>query len=114
MAALLSQGIVQLQKSVIFNSTKGATKRNALANEDVRKDVKMPDTVHIRRPALHVLGEDLSAWLYTAMRRLDDYRLYRRSVSELSDLSVRELADLGLHRSEIKRVAHETIYGQRP
>ena len=114
MAALLSQGIVQLQKSVIFKSTKGVTKQNALGNESVRKDVTMPNTVQIRRSAMHVLGEDLSAWLYGAIRRLEDYRLYRRSVSELSDLSVRELADLGLHRSEIKRVAYETIYGQRP
>lgn len=114
MAALLSQGIVQLQKSVIFNSTKGVTKRNALRNEDVRKDVKMSDTAQIRRSAMHILGEDLSAWLYRAIRRVDDYRLYRRSVGEMSDLSTRELADLGLHRSEIKRVAYETIYGQRP
>ena len=114
MAALLSQGIVHLQKSVIFNSTKGTTKRNALLNEDVRKDVKMPDTVQIRRSALHVLEEDLGVWLYTAMRRFEDYRLYRRSVSELSELSMSELADLGLHRSEIKRVAYETVYGQRP
>ena len=74
----------------------------------------MPDTVQIRRSAMHVLGDDVSAWLYRAMRRFEDYRLYRRSVSEMSDLSARELADLGLHRSEIKRVAHETIYGQRP
>lgn len=74
----------------------------------------MSDTVQMRRSAMHVLGEDLSAWLYRAIRRVDDYRLYRRSVSEMSDLSGRELADLGLHRSEIKRVAHETIYGRRP
>jgi len=114
MAALLSQGIVQLQKSVISNSTKGATKRNALRNENVRKDVSMSETVQVSRSAIHVLGEDLSAWLYRAIRRVDDYRLYRRSVGEMSDLSMRELADLGLHRSEIKRVAYQTIYGQRP
>ena len=114
MAALFVRGIVQLQKNVILRSTKGVPNRSALANEYVRKDVTMSDTVQIRRPALHVLGDDLSAWLYTAMRRFEDHRLYRRSVRELSDLSTRELADLGLHRSEIKRVAHETVYGRRP
>lgn len=73
----------------------------------------MPDTVQIRRPALHVLGEDVSGWLHTARRRFADYRVYRRSINELADLSSRELADLGLHRSEIKRIAYETVYGQR-
>lgn len=73
----------------------------------------MPKTVHMRRSDMHFLGEDLSAWLHTVLHRLSDYRTYCRSVSELSDLSARELADLGLHRSEIRRVAHETVYGRR-
>ncbi|MGI3211332.1 DUF1127 domain-containing protein [Roseovarius tibetensis] len=114
MAALLSQAIVQMQKSVILISTKGEPTYNAHKQEDIRKDVKMPHTVQMRRSAMHVLGEDLSAAIYTAMRRVADYRTYRRSVSELSDLSARELADLGMHRSEIRRVAYETVYGQQP
>jgi uncharacterized protein YjiS (DUF1127 family) len=74
----------------------------------------MSDTVHTSRLAFHPLGEDLSAWLYGLALRFADHRLFRRSVSELYDLSIRELADLGLHRGEIKRVAYETVYGQRP
>ncbi len=35
---------------------------------------------------------------------------YRRTLSELSGLSNRELADLGLHRSELKRVAFMAVY----
>ncbi len=35
------------------------------------------------------------------------HRMYRQTVNELSDLSTRELADLGLHRSMIKRVAQQ-------
>ncbi|KIC07892.1 hypothetical protein RA19_22515 [Leisingera sp. ANG-M1] len=38
------------------------------------------------------------------------YRLYRQTVNELSALSGRELADLGLNRSEIKRVAYQAAY----
>jgi len=38
------------------------------------------------------------------------YRLYPQTVSELSALSGRELADLGLNRSEIKRVAYQAAY----
>lgn len=38
------------------------------------------------------------------------YRIYRTSLNELSDLSNSELADLGLSRSMIKRVALEAAY----
>jgi uncharacterized protein YjiS (DUF1127 family) len=113
MAALLSRGIVQLQKNVIFLSAKGMTNQNALRNEKIRKDVQVPDTIRIRHAALLGPRADLYTLLSLARERFEDYMLYRRSVSELSELSGRELADLGLHRSEIKRVAYETVYGQR-
>jgi uncharacterized protein YjiS (DUF1127 family) len=32
---------------------------------------------------------------------------------ELCDLSNRDLADMGLHRSEIRRVAVDSVYGAR-
>ncbi len=35
---------------------------------------------------------------------------YRTTFNELNALSGRELADLGIHRSEIKRVAYEAAY----
>lgn len=38
--------------------------------------------------------------------------LYNRTVRELSALSSRELADLGLSRSMITRVANEAAYGE--
>lgn len=36
--------------------------------------------------------------------------VYYTTVNELSSLSTRELADLGIHRSEIKRIAYEAAY----
>lgn len=39
-----------------------------------------------------------------------DYKLYRDTIDQLLSLSDRELSDLGLHRSEVKRVAHESVY----
>lgn len=36
-------------------------------------------------------------------------RLYRETLRELNGLSNRELADLGLHRSQIKRIAIEAV-----
>lgn len=50
---------------------------------------------------LHAVTEALSA-------RIASYRLYHRTYSEMSALTNRELADLGLHRSELRRVALET------
>lgn len=41
----------------------------------------------------------------TAKTRFARYRMYRRTFNELSALSNRELADLGLHRSAIRRVS---------
>ena len=38
-------------------------------------------------------------------------REYRKTVSELSSLSGRELADLGLNRSSIRAAAYEAVYG---
>ncbi|MFC6686767.1 DUF1127 domain-containing protein [Jhaorihella thermophila] len=48
-----------------------------------------------------------AALFQAARERFAEYRRYRRTVNELSELSDRELADLGLHRSAIKSVALE-------
>ncbi len=37
-------------------------------------------------------------------------KVYRTTVQELNNLSGRELADLGIHRAEIKRIAYEAAY----
>ncbi|MEL6450975.1 MAG: DUF1127 domain-containing protein [Pseudomonadota bacterium] len=47
----------------------------------------------------------------TAAARHAQARVYRTTMAELSALSNRELADLGMHRSELKRVAWEAAYG---
>ena len=39
--------------------------------------------------------------------KFDRYRLYRQTLNELSALGNRELADLGLNRSMLKRVAYQ-------
>ncbi len=38
-------------------------------------------------------------------------KTYRTTVAELSQLSDRELADLGIHRAMIKSIALEAAYG---
>lgn len=39
-----------------------------------------------------------------------DLRLYQATVRELSDLSDRELADLGISRSSIRDIARQSVY----
>ncbi len=40
------------------------------------------------------------------------YRIYRKTVAELNELGPRELNDLGLNQSMIRRVALEAAYGK--
>ena len=46
--------------------------------------------------------------LLSLIRMIQAFRDYQRNVSELSQLSDRELADIGLDRSDIPRVAAGT------
>ena len=47
----------------------------------------------------------MASLIDAAKIRFARHRVYRRTVNELSELSNRELADLGLHRSMIRRLA---------
>ncbi|MDA7425507.1 DUF1127 domain-containing protein [Thalassococcus lentus] len=42
--------------------------------------------------------------------RLARRRVYKQTFGELSALSNRELADLGLNRTEIRRIAYQAAY----
>lgn len=58
-----------------------------------------------RRPALLA---DVKASLIARWTR---YSLYRATLSELSALSARDLADIGLNRSQLRAKAYEIAYG---
>ncbi len=47
--------------------------------------------------------------LYT---RWHQHAQYRRTLDELQSLSARELDDLGIGRSELMAIAHESAYGK--
>ncbi|AML53273.1 DUF1127 domain-containing protein [Falsihalocynthiibacter arcticus] len=44
------------------------------------------------------------------VEKFERYNVYRTTFNELNALSNRDLADLGMHRSMIKRIAIEAAY----
>lgn len=52
----------------------------------------------------------LTDWLKGVQTRFARHRRFRRTLNELSALSNRDLADLGLNRSMLKRVAYQAAY----
>lgn len=50
-------------------------------------------------------------WLAGLRKAISDRATYYRTVRELSGLTDRELADLGVSRFHIEQVAREAVYG---
>lgn len=59
------------------------------------------------------LGDRLTEIRTQAAEAWGNWRVYRRTLNELAALSPRELADLGLHRSMLRRIALEAAYGKQ-
>ena len=57
--------------------------------------------------------EQLELLSRSFVTRFKNYRLYVKTISELNALTSRELVDLGLSRSMIKRVAYAAVYQSR-
>ena len=45
------------------------------------------------------------------VKDIKNYRMYRKTIAELENLTYRELDDLGINRSGIKASAKEAVYG---
>jgi uncharacterized protein YjiS (DUF1127 family) len=52
-----------------------------------------------------------TAKLKMLWQRYMQYRLYRKTLAEMQRMSTRELADFGLERCELSRIAHRCVYG---
>lgn len=68
--------------------------------------------VNTSRAAGLNIADRAGALIKSARDAMERRRVYNRTVRELRALSTRELADLGLHRSMITRVALEAAYGK--
>lgn len=73
----------------------------------------MATTLPHTTTAAHSASESFKAWLLQLQERAGNYWHYRKTIAELSSLSDRELADMGMGRSFIKRTALEAVYGTR-
>ena len=69
--------------------------------------------IHFNKCFLQELNENYRrlTMLLSLIRMIQAFRDYHRNVNELSQLSDRELADIGLDRSDIPRVAAGTYNG---
>jgi uncharacterized protein YjiS (DUF1127 family) len=68
--------------------------------------------VSSNRTATTPLGGRLAEIARQAAGDFAAWRLYRRTLSELRDLSARERADLGLDGSMLRQAAFEAVYGK--
>lgn len=66
---------------------------------------------HISLQSTSSIGivERTGALVQRLRKAWNDHATYRRTVNELSALSDRELADLGLHRSNIRQTALDAV-----
>lgn len=60
----------------------------------------------------NTIGARIAAFVAEKRAAFADYRMYRRTVNELSALSSTELADLGLSRGSIVSTAYQSVYGK--
>lgn len=70
----------------------------------------MAAITEIHLPRSNSLAARLSVFFAGVAEAQEKRALYRRTLRELSQLSARELADLGMNRSQIRRAALETAY----
>ena len=57
------------------------------------------------------LGQRFGTASASLSERFARYRTYRQTLNELAQLSDRDLADLGVHRADIRGIAHQAAYG---
>ena len=56
------------------------------------------------------IADRFAAFFKISKEALERRRVYQQTVAELTNLSDRDLADLGLSRSNINAIAHEAAY----
>ena len=110
--------IVQMQKvgHLSFNSTTGSTKQNPPRHPQDERVYEMAvlDLIHVGSHRNEAAGNGTIAKFVADIRNHMARRsVYRQTVHELSQLSDRELADLGLSRAAIRSTAYEAAWAAK-
>lgn len=71
----------------------------------------MAASTHITAPR-GILFSQLVASVQSLREHISQRRNFQRTVNELSKLSTRQLADLGLNRSNLRQAAYKAVYTQ--
>ena len=69
----------------------------------------MTDTTYVSTAGS--LRDRVAGRIASARTGYGKWRVYRQTLNELTALTDRDLADLGLHRGEIDRIARDAAYG---
>lgn len=103
--------IVQAQHFAIYKSTQRTTQSTANERPATKDRTTMAHATDIRI-AQGGFGEWVRQSVELARHQLARRKLYKTTVRELRALSGRELVDLGINRSMIRRLALEAAYGE--
>ncbi|WP_321170045.1 DUF1127 domain-containing protein [Pseudodonghicola flavimaris] len=106
MAALKHQAIVQTQHLPIFSLNTAPQHGAAQTTLTKQGNDTMAALTHSENRDASLLGR-MNAWAADVRLRVERFRVFRQTLSEMGALNNKELADLGLHRSELRRVAYQ-------
>jgi uncharacterized protein YjiS (DUF1127 family) len=99
--------IVQVQHDPILMASKAA-----IGWPHPNKEVHvMAVSTHITKPH-GVSFAPVTSWFHGLREQFARRRAFRRTLNELSALSAHQLADLGLHRSNLRQTAYQATYHQ--
>ncbi|MFT6774382.1 MAG: hypothetical protein ACJA1L_002094 [Paracoccaceae bacterium] len=77
-----------------------------------KQEAVMAMTTPAFAPSYAAEGRSSFATRIAALRRrFQDWRLYRQTMRELSELNNADLSDIGISRGEIRSIAWHAVYG---
>jgi len=106
-SSIVEESIVQAQHWVIF-----IARRRQRQSGKTSKPMTYINDTHVNGSFIERLMATAGHMLEAAALRRAQRRVYRKTLTELSALSNRDLADLGLARSELRRIAYEAGQAQ--
>jgi uncharacterized protein YjiS (DUF1127 family) len=117
-SSISGSSIVQSQHSHTFNLNKAERqsptppKNMGFGSRQSEKRVVKMAYVSNNRTATETLSGRFAALRANAVEGFNNWRVYRITLAELNMLSPREMADLGINPSMIRRIALEAAYGK--